>query len=225
MDRGYMRGHVDRDITTDSGPIWFTAATEGVKADGIDLRMEGAQLDRFRDNPVILFGHNSWGRTNLPIGRASDVEVEGKRLRIAIEFDQEDDFARTIERKIRNKFLNAVSIGFDVQAWEKPGMNHWNGGVATKWELFETSVVPVPMDEKATVESGRSGNLTIDPDLWGLLRSQIGFEVAKGIKEHFENAREIGKGVVDSIKGFENHRVNEVDASKVMASFKFGEDN
>jgi HK97 family phage prohead protease len=217
MDRGYMRGHVDRDLTSDGGPIWFTAATEGVKADGIDLRMEGAQLDRFRDNPVILFGHNSWGRQNLPIGRATDVWVEGKRLRIGIEFDQEDDFARTIERKIRAKFLNAVSIGFDVQSWEKPGMNHWNGGIATKWELLETSVVPVPMDEKATVESGRSLH---DENL----RAFIAEQVVKGIKEHFEHAREIGQKVVDSVKGFENHSVNTVDASKVMASFKFGED-
>jgi HK97 family phage prohead protease len=213
MDRGYMRGHVDRDITKGDGPIWFTAATEGVKADGIDLRMEGAQLNRFRDNPVILFGHNSWGRTNLPIGRAIDVGVEGKRLRIGIEFDQEDDFARTIERKIRAKFLNAVSIGFDVQSWEKPGMNHWNGGIATKWELLETSVVPVPMDEKATVESGRSFD-ALDP--MTLIQSWVRTNVEHCLEEwQSRNLEEIVK----------RESVNEVDASKVMASFKFGEKN
>jgi HK97 family phage prohead protease len=213
MDRGYMRGHVDRDITKGDGPIWFTAATEGVKADGIDLRMEGAQLNRFRDNPVILFGHNSWGRTNLPIGRAIDVGVEGKRLRIGIEFDQEDEFARTIERKIRAKFLNAVSIGFDVQSWEKPGMNHWNGGIATKWELLETSVVPVPMDEKATVESGRSSDLAINADLWDFLRNHISLEVRKALENAQTRIEPEGLGI------------NKVDASRVMSSFTFGENS
>lgn len=211
MDRGYMRGHVDREGITDDGLIWFTAATEGVKADGIDLRMDGAQLDRFKSNPVILFGHNSWGRQNLPIARAPEVGVEGKRLRLGIKFDDEDDFARVVERKIRKGFLNAVSIGFEVQAWEKPGMNHWNGGVATKWELFETSVVPVPMDEKATVESGRSLH---DENL----RQYVSEQISKGIKaefaRYFLNEEKTAVPVV-----------SEVDASKVMASFEFGGNN
>ena len=207
MNRGYIRGHVDRELGDDN-LIWFTAATEGVKADGIDLRMEGAQLERFRANPVILFSHNPWGRTNLPIGRAAVVGVEGKRLRIGIEFDQEDTFAREVERKIRSKFLNAVSIGFEVQAWEKPGMNHWNGGVATKWELLETSVVPIPMDAKATVESGRSLH---DENL----RQYVDEQIVKGIRAHFEEM--LGEKPKPA--------VSELDANKVLASFQFGGKN
>ncbi|MFI6737443.1 HK97 family phage prohead protease [Nonomuraea sp. NPDC050451] len=208
MNRGYIRGHVERGSAKD-GPIRFVAATEGVKRDGIDLRMQGAELDRFRANPVILFGHNSWGRQNLPIGRADNVGVEGDALMMDISFDQEDDFARTVERKIRSGFLNAVSIGFDVRGWEKPGQNMWNGGVATKWELFETSVVPVPMDERATVESGRSLH---DENL----RQYIQEQIAKGFKEEFQRYfAEIDKRV----------QVTGVDAQRVMASLKFGGEN
>lgn len=179
MNRGYIRGHAER-TDSKSGPIRFVAATEGVKRDGIDLRMAGVELERFNANPVILFGHNGWGRQNLPIGRASDVGVEGDSLKMTIEFDQEDDFARTVERKIRGGFLNAVSIGFDVRSWEKAGQNMWNGGVATKWELFETSVVPVPMDEKATVEAGRSLH---DENI----RQYVDEQVAKGIRDWIES--------------------------------------
>lgn len=204
MNRGYMRGHAERAGAASDGPIRFVAATEGIKADGIDLRMDGAQLDRFTSNPVILFGHNSWGRTNLPIGRASNVGVEGERLMMDIEFDRDDEFAATVERKIRQGFLNAVSIGFDVQSWEKPGQNMWIGGVATKWELFETSVVPVPMDERATVDSGRSMH---DENL----RQYINEQIVKRVKEELAKALFEVKPDVASVAAS--------DAHKVLASF------
>jgi len=202
MNRGCIRGFVERGVT-DGGPIRFVAATEGVKRDGIDLRMQGAQLERFRANPVILFGHASWGRQNLPIGRAEHVGVEGDSLVMDVVFDQEDEFARTVERKLRGGFLNAVSIGFEVDSWEKPGQNFWNGGVATKWELFETSVVPIPMDERAVVQAGRS----FEDDT---LRQYIDERIEDALKRHFAKN--------DEPVGF-----TQSDADKVLASFKFGE--
>jgi HK97 family phage prohead protease len=214
MNRGYIRGHAER-TDSKSGPIRFVAATEGVKRDGIDLRMQGAELERFNANPVILFGHNSWGRENLPIGRASGVGVEGNALKMDIEFDQDDEFAVKVERKIRNGFLNAVSIGFDVRGWEKPGQNMWNGGVATKWELFETSVVPVPMDEKATVEAGRSLH---DENLRQYISEQIATGIRDWVETHMDerltewqvrvlaeakpNPAIVGKEVLDAIKAW-----------------------
>lgn len=215
MNRGYIRGHAERGSAKD-GPIRFVAATEGVKRDGIDLRMAGVELERFNANPVILFGHNGWGRQNLPIGRASDVGVEGDSLKMTIEFDQEDEFARTVERKIRGGFLNAVSIGFDVRGWEKPGQNMWNGGVATKWELFETSVVPVPMDEKATVEAGRSLH---DENL----RQYVNEQVVKGIQDWLE--ANLDERLTEWQSRVLSAGLNRVDADKVLASFKFGEGN
>jgi hypothetical protein len=163
----------------------FVAATEGVKADGIDLRMDGAKLDRYRANPVILFGHNSWGRDNLPIGRAPNVVIDGSRLLSnVVEFDPGDDFAVKVERKLRNGFLNAVSIGFEVHAWEKPGQNYWNGGVAVTWELLEISVVPVPMDHDAIMESGRGMNgMPFDRKyLDDLVRTQVDEKFAEHLK-------------------------------------------
>lgn len=213
MDRGYIRGHCER-TDSKSGPIRFVAATEGVKRDGVDLRMQGAELERFRANPVILFGHNAWGRQNLPIGRADNVGVEGNALKMDIEFDQEDEFARTVERKIRAGFLNAVSIGFDVRGWEKPGQNLWNGGVATKWELFETSVVPVPMDEKATVEAGRSLH---DENI----RQYIDEQLVKGFKEHFESL--VAKQVEEKRADLVSVGSEVLDAVKAW-EFKFGRD-
>lgn len=162
-------GYVDRSAVREDSPLRVIMASEGRQADGIDLRMSGAQLDRYRGNPVLGYGHSYWGRTNLPIGRVApeSIAVDGPTLAGDLEFDAGDEFAREVERKMRGGYLNAVSIGFDVIEWESENDNYWRGGVATKWMLTELSVVPVPMDANALVTSGRG---LADPDLIAAVR-------------------------------------------------------
>ena len=150
-------GYVDRSAVRDGGPLKVVMCSEGRQADGIDLRMAGAKLERYRSNPVLGYGHAYWGRENLPIGRtvAESIAVSGKQLSGELEFDPADEFAGVIERKMRDGYLSAVSIGFDVVRWEDPKSNYWTGGVAEEWELSELSVVPIGMDAKALVTSGR----------------------------------------------------------------------
>lgn len=162
-------GHVDRAALREGAPLRVVMASEGRKADNIDLRMSGADLARFRANPVLGYGHSYWGRTNLPIGRVDpdSLTIDSTQLHGELAFDASDEFAVEVERKLRDGFLNAVSIGFDVLQWESAEDNYWRGGVATKWELTELSVVPVPMDAAAVVTSGRG---LADPELIGALR-------------------------------------------------------
>ncbi|WP_432158979.1 hypothetical protein [Streptomyces sp. bgisy153] len=157
--RHYLRGYVQR-ADTDTGddaagkPLTIVAATEGRKGDGLNLTMKGAELGRFEANPVVGYGHSYWGRDGLPIGRSDKTWIDGDALKMDIVFDQEDDFARKVERKYRAKMMNAFSIGFDV----------WNiddSGTPEGWELFEVSAVPLPMDPNALVESGRDDQLAL----------------------------------------------------------------
>lgn len=148
--RGFARGIADGSIGGDPGdPIWFVATTEGRKADGLDLQMDRLRLDRFEKNPVIGYGHSYWGRESLPIGQAVDIEVEAPELRMSVVFDQADPFAMTVESKVRGGFLRAMSVGFD--AWDID-----QNGVPAGWELFESSIVPIPMDPDAVAEVGRA---------------------------------------------------------------------
>lgn len=168
-------GYVDRGAAREGTPLRVIMASEGRQADGIDLRMSGAQLDRFRSNPVLGYGHSYWGRTNLPIGRVSpdSITVEGSMLSGDLDFDPGDEFAREVERKMRAGFLNAVSIGFEVQEWESENDNYWRGGVATKWELTELSVVPVPMDANAVVTAGRGRTDSLLDAVNAFLREEL----------------------------------------------------
>lgn len=156
MNRLYLRGFAQRAEGDDpERPLRFIVATEGKKADGLDLRMSGLNLDRFRANPVVMYGHDYWGRESLPIGRAENIEVDGPNLLADTIFDPDDDFAQQVERKYRNGFLNAVSVGFDVRKIDP------ETGVVDEWEMIEYSAVPVPLDPDAVVESGRQRALAL----------------------------------------------------------------
>ena len=74
--RIYSLGTVERKA---GRPMTIVAANEGRQADGIDLRMENADLARYLANPVLGYGHSYWGRDELPIGRATSTTVEGAR--------------------------------------------------------------------------------------------------------------------------------------------------
>lgn len=150
----YMRAFVDRDNGDADGPLRVTAATEGLKPDGLDLRMDSVRLDRWRSNPVVLYGHMAFGRDNLPVGRADNIHVDGAALRADVTFDSGDEFAAQVERKYRDGFLNAFSVGFDLGNVDRSGVPEW-------WEPVEVSAVPVPMDADALVEDGRSELATL----------------------------------------------------------------
>lgn len=178
-------GYVDRAAMRDGSPLRVVMASEGRQADGIDLRMSGAKLDRYRSNPVLGYGHNYWGRENLPIGRivAESIKVDGTQLSGDLDFDDKDSFAQLCEQKMRDGYLSAVSIGFDVVRWEDPKSNYWTGGVAEEWELSELSVVPIGMDANALVTAGRSLTGVPDTELLTLLRAmahRLGVEPNEG---------------------------------------------
>jgi hypothetical protein len=175
---GRTLGYIDRTAIQDGQPLRVIMATEGRKADGVDLRMAGADLARYRANPVLGYGHAYWGRDNLPIGRVNpdSIGVAGTSLAGDLDFDQGDPFAREIERKMRDGYMSAVSIGFEVLEWEDGKGDLWRGGVATKWALTELSVVPIGMDEKALVTAGRSLIDEFDRDAMRALVDEFGAE-------------------------------------------------
>lgn len=207
-DIAYIRAHMVRqeDGEGEPGdPIEFVAATEGKKADGLNLKMDGVELDRFRSNPVILWAHNYW---SVPIGRAVDVHVDGDQLIEKIVFDQDDEEATRVERKYRAGYLNAVSIGFNPKIVVDPDTGEavpwWKGGDVTLWELLETSAVPVPMDPDALKKSARGA-------LWDVLAGVDATQLAaataeerKGAvlsarnREALEKARDLIAGVLDA---------------------------
>lgn len=140
MSKQFLRAYsTDESRQGEPGePIRFVASTEGIKRDGKELKIEDWALDNFRRNPVFLWVHDYWGE-RPPIGRVPAVNLEAGRMLVDVVFDQEDDFARSIESKYRRGFLNAVSVG-----WEDTVVNE-----QTKNDLLDISGVPIPGDPDA----------------------------------------------------------------------------
>lgn len=144
----------------------FVASTEDVARDGLVIEAAGWQLDNYRNNPVVLWSHDYWGRT-LPIGRA-EVSVEGTRLMADVTFDVDDPFAVQIKRKYERKFLNAVSVGWDTKEFA-PSPDGKTAPRITKAELLDISAVPVPGDPGALKERQLAGARSLHDELARLL--------------------------------------------------------
>jgi HK97 family phage prohead protease len=120
------------------------------------IDQNGWDLKDYKSNPVILWGHNV-REEKPPIGKAVKVWIENKgkssaRLMFKVQFDLLDQFAAEIFRKIKDGFLNTVSVGFLPIEWEELDPDNWFGGIKySKQQLLELSFVPVPANPQALV--------------------------------------------------------------------------
>jgi len=139
----YLRAYPVRqdDIEDDpNAPIRFVASTEGLKADGMNLKTSDWLLGRYEKHPVVLYAHDYLG-THLPLGSGKPL-IDGSRLLIDVTFDDADEFARSVRAKTK-KGLMAGSVG-------------WTAMEAGN-ELLEFSIVPVPLDPDALPMRQASG--------------------------------------------------------------------
>ena len=128
--------------------------TEAVDRDADIVLAEGGKLDNFKNNPVVLFGHNYWEARNI-VGRSQEEIVhQGHGIEGAWTWaDQVNEEAALVRGLWEGNFLNAISIGFIPHKWEKRkdqnGEELQRGWVFTDWELLEYSVVTVPANQNA----------------------------------------------------------------------------
>lgn len=116
-DRGFgsqfIRAYTTRDDDwTREAPgtlIPFTASTGATAKDRMALKPDRWRVDNYhRSGGPVLWQHDH-SRPAIGNGKAT---VEPKRLRIHAVFDQEDEFARAIESKLRRRVLRSSSVGW-----------------------------------------------------------------------------------------------------------------
>ena len=149
---------VTRKATRSKNKISFVASTDRADRYGDVINQSGWNLDAYRSNPIILLNHNA---NALPIGRG-EVKVKDGQLLIDVFFDKDDELAQRVERKARNGFMNAVSVGFNpieqVSRAELPKdhpayVERGGGNYFNKSELLEVSIVTIPANSEATTMS------------------------------------------------------------------------
>jgi hypothetical protein len=137
----------------------FIVATSEINRYGFRLDLNGARLEGFQKNPVMLYFHERAGGNRLPIGRWENLRVEGDQMHATAVFDEQDEFAQAVKGKCERGFIHAASVAFDPltlsEAPEmlKPGQQR---PTVTEWELLEISIVDIPGDRNAVrLSAGR----------------------------------------------------------------------
>ncbi len=128
-----------------AGDARITISTADEDRYGDVLLPEGALLDAFNRNPVVLFGHDAG---SLPVGRAVHLSVQaGTGIQADFVWLKNDPFADRVRNAFEQGVLNAASVGFLPKKWEP---HNKKGGLRyTEWELLEFSLVPVPANPNA----------------------------------------------------------------------------
>jgi len=156
-------------------------STTAVDRDGDVLLPSGIDARDFKQNPVVLFGHDA-GR--LPIGRAVNLMTTPNEVLASVEFaarpaehpDAAEWVPDTIHSLFKQGVLNAFSVGFTVpkngvRESTKEDRNRFGKScerVVTRWKLLEFSVVPIPANQTALATAVSKG-LHLD----GWTRSQL----------------------------------------------------
>lgn len=114
-------------------------------------------LRRYEANPVVLYGHNSWG---MPIGHASNVRVEGDKLLATLNFvdARANPMAEQVWQGVLQGSLRAVSVGFRSKKGSMQNIDGKDVFVLAGNELMEISVVPIPANPEAVAQEARAFN-------------------------------------------------------------------
>jgi len=110
------------------------------------------ELDNFKNNPIILFNHGFDMLGGTPVGRATQVKPteEGLYLKVRLS-NSEAPGIKMVRDLVEERILQAFSVGFDPKETNKEtvgeGKDQKEVTRITKAELFEVSIVGVPMNQ------------------------------------------------------------------------------
>lgn len=139
-------------VDTISRSVYIVASTP----DPVDGEaIVGWDLERFLDNPVILWAHDN---TALPIATASEVEFQpgvGLKMRVSFARAEANPLAEQIYQAAIDGIVRAVSVGYDVgppsdaEEVEEGGKKAKRVVRTRQATLLEVSFVPIGLDPNA----------------------------------------------------------------------------
>lgn len=156
---------------------------------------EAMNTERFAGGVMpILFNH----KRDAVIGKPTRIWTESGRAYAEIQFAQTEE-AEKIMGLVKDGFIRGVSVGYRVNEWTvvEKGQKSADGiegpaWIASRWEVFEASIVTVPAD--ASVGVGRS--LPFPDDFENIVPERSSGELRGGEKMPVkENQTEEVRGV------------------------------
>jgi len=130
----------------DGGKVRITTPTPDRIGDRV-MPM-GAQLDDYRKNPIVQYGHN-YADPWATIGKTNSLETS--EAGVVVDFTlrpaaNEADPQNIVRLLWAGKWIQAASVGILPKSAQP---NAFGGNDYSAWELLEWSLVPVPMNAQA----------------------------------------------------------------------------
>lgn len=139
----------------------FVISTEAVDTYGTVFRMDGWDLSRYNNNPIVLYGHRSWDGNPDSIIGTGEVFKENNQLigRVHFESSEDNPLADKVFRKVQNGTLRMASIGANPteghfgkkESGENPDVLYFD-----RQELLEFSIVPIGSNPDALKRSAQA---------------------------------------------------------------------
>lgn len=127
----------------------------------LQIDTQSVDMQRIKDGLCcLLYNHD----TDEVIGKVMRAWIEDGKAKAEVYFD-DDEKSERVWQKVRKGILKGVSVGYIVDVWEKveEGAVSTNGRItgpayiATRWNVYEISIVSVPADSEVGV--GRAQNM------------------------------------------------------------------
>jgi len=139
---------VDIEKADEERTLTAIASTENPDRDHDVLKADGWDLKNFKNNPVLLWGHQSG---ELPVGTVTDIKQQGNSLVFKARFPKEgvSQKADEVYGLYKDGILRAFSVRFTSRDYKQ---NKEGGLTFEKAELLEISAVTVPANAEALVQ-------------------------------------------------------------------------
>lgn len=158
----------------------FVLTDESVNCYGYRVITSGLGLKQFKKNPVMLYAHD---HQILPIGTWANIRSEEGKLMADAVFDEGDELAMEVQRKVESGVLRCCSIGFEILQLddsEEMKLAGQTGPTVTKGELLECSICAIGANRNAMVLSLGAVPLPI--------------RLTAGARVHLDHAENINQG-------------------------------
>lgn len=151
-----------KEVFGEEHAVIVTISTETVDRHGDSMSPEGARLERFRRNPVVLYNHDYDG---LPVGSSLWEKVGADGITAKAAFHQDTELSKEVWALIVKDILNGWSVGFIPEKWEPLAgegdapADGVSGFRILAWDLLEYSAVPVPANFEALTHALKAGGI------------------------------------------------------------------
>jgi HK97 family phage prohead protease len=121
-----------------------------------------------RSQPLpLLDSHNAYSTVENVVGKMVSARETEDGLVATFELMPDDPKAAAVYRRIKGGYVDGLSIGFEIAAWEKPTDEERSAGMwrkITRVNLMEVSVVVWPANEQSRITAVKSAVGAINPD-------------------------------------------------------------